>query len=571
MVMTNLRASGFEALLFSAVVMIGSCSSSSSNGYQSGQGGSGHGGSGSVSSGIGGSTGDDGTGGSYPAGQGGSAAAGGSAGDDGTGSSYPAGQGGSAAAGGSAGGTPSAGGATGLGGTIRPSDGSTSDGSPAPDARVDTGPPGPPAVIDSVTFNDLTLAGYVSPRSPMDIPSSRWGVQLLNPASGQTYVDQIAGTGVKWVRLYMDSGTLRAGGSTLFDNLLKAVVALKIRPFITFATETTALATWEERLKTVVNRYKGLVNCWEVFNEPNFAMAATDYVPYVKGASVTIKSIDATAKIVGGSIALVDSTFVQQMLNAGAGPSMDALAFHPYADLPEYDKSFATTYPKLKSMLADATPPIPLWQGECGYPSAANSNGFKGKGPWSERIQAKWVTRRFLTDLGQNLPLSIYFTLRDFGTNTGPNSKGLLNLNTWTPKDAYHTVAYFTSIFDSRFDTPKTAGTTFTIAKPGSFTGSTASSIRVVTAGGAQGDVVTYWLPVGMKDTITAAQVRLTLSNANITDPVLVDLLDGRVFNIQVTTDASGTLVFPDLPLADYAFVIVSRAAVTIQPTAPKR
>jgi hypothetical protein len=90
--------------------------------------------------------------------------------------------------------------------------------------------------------------------------------------------------------------------------------------------------------------------------------------------------------------------------------------------------------------------------------------------------------------------------------------------------------------------------------------------IKVVAVGGSQGDVFTYWLPVKMQDTISLAKVSLKLGSIKIKDPVLVDLLDGSVYDIQATIDANGKLVFTDLPLSDYAFAIVSRKAIKIQP-----
>jgi hypothetical protein len=67
---------------------------------------------------------------------------------------------------------------------------------------------------------------------------------------------------------------------------------------------------------------------------------------------------------------------------------------------------------------------ITLWQGECGYPSGDNSGGWQGRGPWGERIQAKWVLRRLLTDFGLGLEVTNAFVLREFEQENRPNTKG---------------------------------------------------------------------------------------------------------------------------------------------------
>jgi hypothetical protein len=424
-------------------------------------------------------------------------------------------------------------------------------------------------VIDSVNFVNFSQAGYVSPRNSAAITGSRWGINFHVPSPLGTSVDEIAGTGAKWVRIWMDPAVFDGGGSALYDDLFTRLASLRITPFVTVPNETPGVTTWKTRLTAIINRYKSMVQYWEIFNEPNYGIAATTYVSYVKAGYQTIKALQPTAKVIAGVVAHVDTSYFQSMLNAGAGPFMDIFTFHPYNTLPEYEKSEATTYPQLKSMAASAQPPIVLWQGECGYPSTSTSEGWHREGPWSERVQAKWLTRRFLTDLGENLPVAVYYELRDATYSGKTSTFGLRNLTTWTAKLGYYSMASITSILDNRFSTPKTAQKSFSISNSGSYSGQTASSIKVVAATGTQGDLVAYWLPGVLLDASTVAQAKLTLSNANLTDPVLVDLLDGRVFNVPVTTDATGAMVFANLPLADYAFAIVSRAAVSVQTSKP--
>lgn len=79
--MARLRIDGVQSFLFSAAVMLGACSGSSSSGNQGGQGGGGHGGS-STPAGTGGIAGGNGLDGGAPSGLGGSTATGGTSGGD---------------------------------------------------------------------------------------------------------------------------------------------------------------------------------------------------------------------------------------------------------------------------------------------------------------------------------------------------------------------------------------------------------------------------------------------------------------------------------------------------------
>ena len=171
-----------------------------------------------------------------------------------------------------------------------------------------------------------------------------------------------------------------------------------------------------------------------------------------------------------------------------------------------------------------------------------------------------------MTDLSENLPVSVYYELRH--NADGQNNKGLLLLTgaEAAPKSGYFTMACCAGLVDNRFNELKRVQAGFSLVDEGSFSGQPASAIKCVAAGGPQGDLFAYWLPVRMRDSIRAARVGLKLSQVNIQNPVLVDLLAGRVYQIPVKTDSAGTLVLANLPLADYAFALVGRNEVKRQP-----
>ena len=68
-----------------------------------------------------------------------------------------------------------------------------------------------------------------------------------------------------------------------------------------------------------------------------------------------------------------------------------------------------------------------------------------------------------------------------------------------------------------------------------------------------------------MQELVHPAKVELKLSGARIQDPVLVNLLDGIVYQVPVQAGAGGVMTFSSLPLADYPFAIVGKKQVKIQ------
>ena len=61
--------------------------------------------------------------------------------------------------------------------------------------------------------------------------------------------------------------------------------------------------------------------------------------------------------------------------------------------------------------------------------------------------------------------------------------------------------------------------------------------------------VVVYWLPVAMQTEMKPASIRLTLTaDPLLNEPVLVDLLDGRVYRPSCRSSAAGKMTFENLP-----------------------
>lgn len=106
--------------------------------------------------------------------------------------------------------------------------------------------------------------------------------------------------------------------------------------------------------------YASIVSAYEIWNEPNYIQFSNPINPEAYAALLAavypaIKLADPTATVVAGAVGATQDgfftmnpvTFVQRMLDAGAGPYFDALSFHPYSDEVQFSGSCPTCPPTM--------------------------------------------------------------------------------------------------------------------------------------------------------------------------------------------------------------------------------
>ncbi len=203
-----------------------------------------------------------------------------------------------------------------------------------------------------------------------------------------------------------------------------------------------AVSGWENYLFAMADHFKGRVDYWEIWNEPNTAPfvfwrtrdlykdcdrsefeanCAKDYVELVKISSVQIRNANPDAKIIGGAISLsLDACFfIRNLVEAGIAKYIDILTFHPYGSNPEF--GLETRYDNLRYELdSHGGFHVRIWQGETGLmtiPHDIHSG--------NEYVQAKFVTRRFTADFRIGCEVSSYFMVIDKQHyNNSDNNKG---------------------------------------------------------------------------------------------------------------------------------------------------
>ncbi len=174
-----------------------------------------------------------------------------------------------------------------------------------------------------------------------------------------------------------------------------------------------AFAKWAaEAVKHFKNR--GIV--WEMYNEPNisrFWRPTANVDDYVKLALEVGKAIREAAPdefYIGPAMSTIDGPFLEKGLQAGLLEYWSAVSVHPYRqNAPE---TVEEDYRKLRMMIRRHAPKgkqIPILSGEWGYSSAW--------GGFDPDKQGKLLPRQWLTNVMNDVPLSIWYDWHDDGTD----------------------------------------------------------------------------------------------------------------------------------------------------------
>jgi hypothetical protein len=122
-------------------------------------------------------------------------------------------------------------------------------------------------------------------------------------------------------------------------------------------------------VEETVRHYKGQVDVWCVWNEPNiYFWSGTDreFYELSKLTTEVIRKTDPDAYIIGGAFWRNPVGFIKKMQKAGAIEVLDALAFHLYDVNPSGSMRLYDSFTKTMS---DINYSGPVWVTEAGYPT----------------------------------------------------------------------------------------------------------------------------------------------------------------------------------------------------------
>ncbi|MDB5241008.1 MAG: putative exported protein [Spirosoma sp.] len=462
----------------------------------------------------------------------------------------------------------------------------------------------------------MTRIGTIKPRYTTDIAGSNWliGCETLDRdfADYDQYKGYLVPLGIKRLRLQAGwDKTERVKGQydwAWLDHIVDDATKRGLKPWLQASygnhnypngggsnlgagmpTSPEALAAWDHWVTAMVTRYKNKVTDWEIWNEPNFA-DNPDNTPE-RTAALTIRTLDIIkriqpeAKVSGLAMGHTDldyaDAFFRIMAQKGKLKLLDAITYHDYVYNPD------SNYPKtmqLRALLDQYAPKLPLRQGENGAPSVPGyGRGALGNYEWSELTQAKWDLRRMLGDLGHDIESSV-FTIIDIAYTGGPitrlNAKGLIASDSTKraikPKMAYYAVQNVAAIFDHslrRIQAMKPSHNRSTVPNDADEVRYVTGTDRSVSVYGyrhknSRKQAFTIWMddhiPVESNKT---HNLTLTFANANFDQPVYVDILSGRVYNIPLTQwKKNGAIyTFIDVPVYDSPVLIADKSLIQMQ------
>jgi hypothetical protein len=173
-----------------------------------------------------------------------------------------------------------------------------------------------------------------------------------------------------------------------------------------------AFAHWAA---VAAKHFEGRGILWEMYNEPNikFWKPAPKVDDYIRLALATGKALREAAPgevFIGPATSGVDLKFLEACFRAHLLEYWSAVSVHPYRQTaPE---TAASDYRGLRLLIRKYAPKgkrIPILSGEWGYSSA-------GTGMDPDR-QGRMLARQWLTNLANDVPLSIWYDWHDDGTN----------------------------------------------------------------------------------------------------------------------------------------------------------
>jgi hypothetical protein len=206
------------------------------------------------------------------------------------------------------------------------------------------------------------------------------------------------------------------------------------------------------------SRYRGRVQAWQVWNEPNLSLFwrptpdPVRYTELLRHAYLAVKYGDPHAVVVLGGLANDESAtvpqyvwhdpeaFLQAIYDAGGGPYFDAAARHPYTNPNDGVDALRDRMERFRAvMLANGDAHKPIWVTESGYSALRDSRV-------SDELQAEWVAQQFDALLGLDYVGPVFwYNLREKGSDprVWEHHYGLIEYD-WDPKLAYQAYRAYT-------------------------------------------------------------------------------------------------------------------------------
>ena len=319
----------------------------------------------------------------------------------------------------------------------------------------------------------------------------------------------------------------------------------------------------------MVAHFRGRVRYYSLWNEQdgsywNPKPNAEEYGRLLKAFVPAVRQADPEAKIVYGGQASLSTMFARRALDAcQCASGLDVFAYHTYPggyahntppESMDYG-AFAELTPKaLRAMVRDypgIRPDIQFWDDE--YNSLPFQEGS------DESVQAKYVPRALVYNWAASVPTFLWELINDTNTSEGDRF-GIIHGMMYKPADfaprpVFHPLENTNALFSDTKPDPSVE-----IETSGFSDLSAAADAPFLTYGFRSSEgkaIVAFWLaahswPGGAE--FVPYYVTMTLKNTGIKNPVLIDVLSGKIWPLEWKEGTAETL--EKVPVRDSVLAI---------------
>lgn len=360
----------------------------------------------------------------------------------------------------------------------------------------------------------LKLVGKIRPKHSTEIDHSKIGLGFEKLDRGvfdpNKAYDKIAAIGVKWIRL--QSGWLRCEKERgvydfdWLDDIVDNLIRRGMKPWLNLSygnpLYTKRAATyfgavgvppinsedewngWLNYVRALVSHFKGRVEHFEIWNEPDIGgrwrratpeedkgAVASEYAEFCNITADAIHEANPDAKALGFGVAHVQGLdYINEGLSCGMLEHIDSITFHSYT-------SDDTIRPEriraLRKLCRAHGRDIEIIQGETGCQSRSDGSGALKGMSWTPLKQVKHQLRNMIADLGENVGFTSYFSTVDmiealygivgdkstyldygyFGVLGAEFDEDGVSTGDYNPKPSYYSLQTLASVFAEDFET----------------------------------------------------------------------------------------------------------------------
>lgn len=258
-------------------------------------------------------------------------------------------------------------------------------------------------------------------------------IHFTDPRPGE--IKMIADAGFRWVRMdFVWEATEKTRGHydfSAYDRLLDSLRPFDIGALLILdygnqlydngapprsESARRAFADWAA---AAARHFAGRRVIWEIYNEPNNKMFwrpqpdVDEYVALALAVGRAFRVAAPNEKLIGPATG-IDFPFLEACFKAGLLDYWTAVSVHPYRQTDPEEA--ANDYCRLRKMIehyrtarGSEQAEVPIISGEWGY-----SSGWRAM---NEEKQGALLAREMLTNLGNSIPISIWYDWRDDGSD----------------------------------------------------------------------------------------------------------------------------------------------------------